>query len=217
MPNADKNIHRVKDTFYQKKGKRMLDLIFSLVLIILFFPLFLIIAFLVSIDVGWPIIFQQTRPGSNGIPFIIYKFRTMKNLLDDQGNLMNDENRLTFFGKFLRSTSLDELPEVFNILKGDMSFVGPRPLLIEYLSRYSKEQNRRHGVKPGITGWAQVHGRNLISWEEKFKLDLWYVDHINFSLDMKIVWKTIFKIFCREGISAPGRTTMEKFEGSHKK
>jgi len=162
---------------------------------------------------GMPIFFKQLRPGLKGNPFVIYKFRTMLDLRDENGNLFPDEKRLTTIGKFLRKTSLDELPELWNVLKGDMSLVGPRPLRMEYLDRYTPEQARRHEVKPGITGWAQVNGRNAISWEEKFKLDVWYVDNWNILLDIKIICLTILKVLKGEGISAEGHATMPEFKG----
>jgi len=162
------------------------------------------------------VMFQQMRPELNGQPFCMYKFRTMSNKQDEQGNLLPDEQRLTSLGKFLRKTSLDELPELFNVLKGDMSLVGPRPLLMQYLERYTLEQARRHEVKPGITGWAQINGRNAISWEEKFALDIWYVDNRSFWLDIKILAVTIGKVFQREGISARGEATMPEFMGIYK-
>jgi sugar transferase EpsL len=160
---------------------------------------------------GKPVLFQQKRPGLNGNPFGLLKFRSMNEDRDERGNLFPDEKRLTNLGRFLRSTSLDELPELFNVLKGDVSLVGPRPLLMQYLERYTPEQARRHEVKPGITGWAQVNGRNAITWEEKFKLDIWYVDHVSFWLDLKIIAVTIWKIIKREGISQPGQATAKEF------
>jgi lipopolysaccharide/colanic/teichoic acid biosynthesis glycosyltransferase len=163
---------------------------------------------------GRPIFFKQIRPGLRGNPFLIYKFRTMLDLRDENGNLLPDEKRLTKIGKFLRNTSLDELPELWNVLKGDMSLVGPRPLLMEYLGRYTPEQARRHNVKPGITGWAQINGRNAISWDEKFKLDVWYVDNWNIFLDLKIIFITLIKVIKREGISAEGHATMPEFKGN---
>jgi len=163
---------------------------------------------------GYPVIFKQKRPGLNGKTFNFYKFRTMTNEKDENGNLLADKDRLTSFGKFLRKTSLDELPSLWNVLKGDMSLVGPRPLLMEYLPLYSDKQMRRHEVKPGITGWAQINGRNAISWEEKFKLDIWYVDNQSFWFDIKIIFLTIWKVLKREGISHSGFATMEKFKGS---
>jgi len=161
---------------------------------------------------GRPVIFRQQRPGFLGKPFTIYKFRTMTDAQDENGHILPDAERLTRLGRFLRSTSLDELPELWNVLKGDMSFVGPRPLLMEYLGRYTPQQARRHEVKPGITGWAQVNGRNALTWEEKFKLDVWYVDNIGFRLDMKIIAMTVWKILKREGINQPGQATMEEFD-----
>lgn len=176
-------------------------------------PVLAVIAVLVLFYHGSPVLFRQIRPGLYGAPFEIYKFRTMTAARDSEGNLLPDDQRLTRFGRFLRSTSLDELPELLNVLKGEMSLVGPRPLLMEYLPLYSTEQFRRHEVKPGITGWAQVNGRNAISWEDKFKFDVWYVDNQSFWLDIKILWMTLVKVFKREGISQDGQATMEKFEG----
>ncbi len=172
-----------------------------------------LIGILIYFKIGSPMIFQQVRLGLNSKPFIIYKFRTMTNQHDKDGQLLSDAERLTGFGKFLRSTSLDELPELFNVLKGDMSIVGPRPLLIQYLDRYTTEQARRHEVKPGLTGWAQVNGRNAITWEEKFKLDVWYVNNQSLTLDLKIIMMTIWKILKREGINQEGHSTMEEFKG----
>jgi sugar transferase EpsL len=194
--------------------KRVFDL-FSVALgMIVIAPLLVATAFLVRIKNGSPVFFTQIRPGLHGTPFKMYKFRTMTDLRDATGNPLSDEQRLTPFGKFLRSTSLDELPELFNVLKGEMSLVGPRPLLIEYLDRYTTEQARRHEVRPGITGWAQVNGRNAISWEEKFKLDVWYVENRSLWLDIKILWMTLHKVFRREGISQEGQATAERFTGS---
>ncbi len=161
-------------------------------------------------------IFTQVRPGKGTKPFKMHKFRTMRDALDAEGNPLPDDERLTRFGRFLRSTSLDELPELWNVLKGEMSIVGPRPLLMEYLPLYSQDQNRRHEVRPGITGWAQVNGRNAISWEEKFELDVWYVDNQSIWLDLKIIWLTVLKVLAREGVSAPGEATTTKFKGSSK-
>ena len=191
----------------------ILDLILGIQALILFAPLLALVAFLVRIKLGSPILFPQLRPGLYGKPFVLYKFRTMSELFDSRGHLLPDEQRLTKFGKFLRSTSLDELPELLNVIKGDMRLVGPRPLLMAYLERYTQEQARRHEVKPGITGWAQVNGRNAICWEDKFKLDVWYVDHCSLWLDLKIFALTIRKIFKQEGISQPGHVTMEEFKG----
>lgn len=195
-------------------AKRLFDILCSTVLILLLFPVIVIVAVLVSKKLGRPILFKQTRPGLFGRPFTIYKFRTMKDLNDQDGKPLSDEMRLTKFGKFLRKASLDELPELFNVLLGEMSLVGPRPLLMEYLLKYSKEQLRRHEVRPGITGWAQVHGRNTLDWDKRFQMDVWYVDHRSFGLDLKILWMTFFKVFRCEGISQKGQATMEKFLGS---
>lgn len=194
--------------------KRSLDFICALCGIVVLSPILLITALLVKMKLGSPVIFKQERPGLNEKIFTLYKFRTMTDEKDENGNLMPDEVRLTKFGKWLRSTSLDELPELFNILKGDMSIVGPRPLLPEYLPRYNRYQARRHEVCPGFTGLAQVRGRNAISWEEKFDWDVKYVDHISFLLDMKIIFRTVKIVFCREGISSETSATMEKFEGT---
>lgn len=196
--------------------KRLFDFFVALLLIILLFPLLIFIALIAGVRIGLPVLFRQQRPGLHGRPFVIYKFRTMTDAKDSNGNLLSDDQRLTKFSRFLRSSSLDELPELFNVLKGDMSLVGPRPLLMEYLPLYNSEQARRHEIKPGITGWAQVNGRNAISWDEKFKLDVWYVDNQSFWLDLKILWMTVVKVFKREGISQEGQATMTKFEGIKK-
>ncbi len=194
--------------------KRTTDFIASLCLLILFSPILLVVALLVSRKLGSPVLFSQVRPGLYGKPFRMIKFRTMTDARDANGELLPDSIRLTAFGKFLRSSSLDELPGLWNVLKGDMSLVGPRPLLMEYLPRYTPQQARRHAVRPGITGWAQVNGRNAISWTQKFKLDVWYVDNQSFWLDLKILLLTVKKVFVREGISAEGEATMPKFTGS---
>ena len=194
--------------------KRLFDLVFSLVLVILLLPLLVLAVILVYINLGSPVLFRQQRPGLGGKPFICYKFRTMNDRRDDNGELLPSEARLTGFGRFLRTISMDELPQLFNVIKGDMSLVGPRPLLMEYLEFYTDEQMRRHEVKPGITGWAQVNGRNAITWEEKFRLDLWYVDNYSFFLDFRIIFLTIMKIIMREGINQKGMATVEKFRGS---
>ncbi len=195
-------------------SKRAFDFFFVVVLFILLSPILLALAFLVLIFHGWPILFRQQRPGYKGRPFFLYKFRTMTNRRSLDGSLLPDAERLTSLGRFLRSLSLDELPEFFNILRGDMSFVGPRPLLMEYLPRYSAEQMRRHDVYPGLTGWAQVNGRNALTWPEKFKLDVWYVDHWSFWLDIKIIFMTLWKVITREGISQEGQATVEYFKGN---
>jgi len=201
-------------TFYDKYIKRIIDFTLSLCGMILLSPILLIIAVLVRTKLGAPILFKQERPGINGEVFTMYKFRTMTDKKDKFGELLPDEERLTKFGKFLRSASLDELPEIFNILKGDMSIVGPRPLLVKYLPLYNERQSLRHNVKPGLTGYAQVNGRNAISWEEKFELDVFYVENISFLLDLKIFFLTIKKVFVREGISSETSVTMEEFTGS---
>ncbi|MCS6923723.1 MAG: sugar transferase [Fimbriimonadales bacterium] len=194
-----------------------MDVLLSCAALALLSPLMLALALLVWRKLGRPILFRQLRPGLHGKPFVMYKFRTMTDARDAQGNLLPDSERLTPFGKWLRSTSLDELPELFNVLKGDMSLVGPRPLLMEYLDRYTPEQARRHEVKPGITGWAQIHGRNALSWDEKFQLDVWYVDNWSLWLDLKILWRTLWIVLRREGISAEGHATMPEFRGSSEK
>ena len=194
--------------------KRTMDLALVLLAILILWPLMLMIAMLVRVKLGSPVIFRHQRPGLHGQPFVMLKFRTMKEAFDVDGHPLPDEVRLTRFGAWLRSTSLDELPELWNVLKGEMSLVGPRPLLMEYLPRYTREQFRRHTVRPGITGWAQVSGRNSLTWEEKFKLDTWYVDHQSLWLDFKILLITVKKVFQREGISAKGHVTAEEFMGN---
>jgi sugar transferase EpsL len=194
-------------------SKRLFDMIFSLLAIIVLSPILLLIAILVRLFLGTPILFTQQRPGYKGQPFFIYKFRTMNERHDSSGSLLPDAQRLTSLGHFLRAFSLDELPELFNILRGEMSFVGPRPLLMQYLPLYSAEQVRRHEVMPGLTGWAQVHGRNALTWPDKFKYDVWYVDHWSFWLDLRIILKTFWKVFNREGISQEGQATTEYFKG----
>lgn len=193
---------------YAKYIKRTLDLILSLMALIVLMPLMIIIGILVRINLGSPIIFKQKRPGKNEKVFTLYKFRTMTNKKDKNGNLLPDEQRLPKFGKFLRKTSLDELPEMFCILIGSMSFIGPRPLLVEYLPYYTKEEHHRHDVRPGLTGWAQANGRNLVNWDERFKLDLEYVNNISFLLDLKTIIKTVEIVFKREGINQEGQATM---------
>ncbi len=204
---------------YQRKTafiiKRLFDLLCAIVLIIILLPLLIFIALIVWITMGYPFFFCQLRPGYKGKPFMCYKFRTMNDKRDQHGNLLPDELRLTRLGKFLRATSLDELPELFNVLRGEMSLVGPRPLLMQYLERYTPEQARRHDVLPGITGWAQINGRNALTWEEKFRLDLWYVDNWSFWLDLKILALTAWKVLKREGINQPGFATAEEFMGTN--
>ncbi len=194
--------------------KRIFDIITVVVALIFLVPVTSIIALQIRRKLGSPVFFRQTRPGLNGKPFEMVKFRTMRDAYDENGLSLPDSVRMTPFGRFLRATSLDELPELWNVLKGEMSLVGPRPLLMEYLPLYNEEQRRRHEVRPGITGWAQVNGRNAISWEEKFKLDVWYVDNQSFWLDLKILFLTIQKVFIRDGISAQGEVTMPKFTGT---
>ena len=196
-------------------GKRLFDLIAASLVLLVFSPLLLVLALLVWAAHGTPVLFRQQRPGYKGRPFRIYKFRTMTDRRTPDGTLLPDAERITRLGRFLRSTSLDELPEFFNVLRGEMSLVGPRPLLMQYLERYSPEQMRRHDVTPGVTGWAQVNGRNAITWDEKFALDLWYVDHWSFWLDIKILFLTLWKALKREGISQPGHATMEEFKGNN--
>jgi lipopolysaccharide/colanic/teichoic acid biosynthesis glycosyltransferase len=195
--------------------KRLFDFIVALSAFVMLLPIIIIVGILIRTKLGSPILFTQDRPGLNGKVFKMMKFRTMLDGKDKHGNLLPDDERMTPFGAFLRSTSLDELPGLFNVLKGDMSLVGPRPLLVQYLPLYSNEQARRHNVRPGITGWAQVNGRNAISWDEKFKLDVWYVDNQSFWLDIKILLLTVKKVFVREGISADGHVTIEPFKGSN--
>lgn len=196
--------------------KRLIDIIASAVGLILLLPVIAVVAFQIRRKLGSPVLFRQVRPGRDGKPFEMIKFRTMRDAVDDAGNSLPDYERMTLFGHFLRSTSLDELPELWNVLKGDMSLVGPRPLLMEYLPLYSAEQYRRHDVRPGVTGWAQINGRNAISWEDKFKLDTWYVDNRSLWLDLKIIYLTIKKVLVRDGISSEGEVTMHKFTGSHR-
>ena len=196
--------------------KRLIDIILSSIGLFFCFPLFLYLYIQINKNLGSPIVFKQIRPGLDGKPFTMFKFRTMRDAIDASGNLLPDAERLTPFGQKLRSTSLDELPELWNVLKGDMSLVGPRPLLMEYLPLYDKEQYRRHEMRPGITGWAQINGRNAISWEDKFKLDVWYVDNQSLKLDLKILLLTIKKVFIKEGVSSSGEVTTSKFTGSNK-
>jgi len=193
--------------------KRVFDIIVSGILLVLLAPVLAVLALLVRWQLGSPVLFRQTRPGKDAKPFEMLKFRTMRDVRDRHGRPLPDAERLTPFGRFLRATSLDELPELWNVLKGDMSLVGPRPLLVEYLPLYSAEQARRHEVRPGITGWAQVNGRNALSWEDKFRLDIWYIDNRSFRLDMKIIALTVARVLSRSGIAADGEATMPRFTG----
>lgn len=202
---------------YRKYIKRILDIIFSLLGLIIASPIFLIISILVLIFMGWPIIFKQPRPGKNERIFNLYKFRTMTNKKDKDGNLLPDDQRLNKFGRFLRSTSLDELPELINILSGSMSIIGPRPLLVEYLPYYTKEEHHRHDVRPGLTGWAQANGRNLVDWDKRFQLDLEYVNNLTFIMDIKVILKTISIVFKREGINDSNGEIMKKLSEIRKK
>lgn len=195
--------------------KRIFDLVVSVIILILLSPIMLSIAILVRIKLGSPIFFKQQRPGLHSKPFYFYKFRTMTDEKNEDGELLPDQFRLTSFGKFLRKSSIDEFPQLINVIKGDISLVGPRPLLMDYLPLYTKEQAKRHLVRPGITGWAQINGRNSISWEEKFKLDVWYVNNRTFLLDIKILFLTVYKVFKSQGINQPGNATVEKFKGSN--
>lgn len=206
----DRMSFKVKD-FYL--SKRILDILGAGIGLIILSPIIALLALLILRQMGGPVLFRQTRPGRGGKPFSIMKFRSMRDAVDDQGQPLSDAERLTALGRFLRSSSLDELPALWNVLKGDMSLVGPRPLLMEYLPLYSAEQARRHEIRPGVTGWAQVNGRNAISWDEKFALDVWYVDNRSLKLDIKIILLTLRKVLKREGISAAGEATMPKFEG----
>ncbi len=201
---------------YEKYIKRVLDILCAAAAIVAFWWLYVLVTILVRVNLGGPILFTQERPGKGEKIFRIYKFRTMTDTRDENGELLPDHMRLTKFGRILRATSLDELPEVFNILKGDMSVVGPRPLLVKYLPRYTEEQHRRHDVRPGLTGYAQAHGRNAVSWEEKFAMDAWYVDHLSFATDVKIMLDTIRSVWKQEGISSDTSETMEEFMGETK-
>ena len=196
--------------------KRFLDLVGAAVLLVLLSPVLAVVMLLVRTKLGSPVLFRQKRPGKDGKVFELVKFRTMTDVRDNEGRLLPDDARLTLLGRWMRSASVDELPQLWNVLRGELSFVGPRPLLVEYLPRYTPEQARRHSVKPGITGWAQVNGRNAITWEEKFRLDTWYVDHWSLGLDAKILWMTVARVVKRHGIAQAGRATMEEFRGSAK-
>jgi sugar transferase EpsL len=205
---------RSKHNIYSAAIKRLFDIAISMLLMLVLSPALLFVSAVLFTMQGAPVLFRQDRPGHNGNLFVIYKFRTMRGVATASPGMISDENRLTALGKLLRRTSLDELPELINVLRGDMSLVGPRPLLVEYLPLYTNEQARRHEVRPGITGWAQVHGRNAISWEDKFKLDVWYVDNRSFILDLKILLLTFVKVLKREGINQEGQATMKKFRGT---
>ncbi len=194
--------------------KRLFDILLAVIFVVVFMPFYIVVSLLIFVKMGSPIFFRQLRPGLNGEIFGIYKYRTMTNEKDINGKLLSDDKRLVGIGKFIRSVSLDELPQIFNVVKGEMSFVGPRPLLIEYLPLYNETQKKRHDVKPGITGWAQVNGRNAISWEQKFEYDVWYVENQSFCLDIKILWMTFLKVLKRSDISSNSSVTMEKFEGT---
>lgn len=194
--------------------KRLFDILVSFTLLIILSPVIALVAWKIRKNLGAPVLFKQVRPGMNGKPFEMVKFRTMRDAEDSNGNILPDAERMTPFGEKLRNTSLDELPELLNVLKGEMSLVGPRPLLMRYLPLYSEEQARRHEIRPGVTGWAQVNGRNAIGWDEKFKYDVWYVDNRNFWLDIKILFLTVKKVFVKEGISEEGEATMSEFKGT---
>lgn len=203
-----------KQGFYEKYIKRLIDIIFALAVLVLFWWLFLIVAILVRINLGSPVIFKQPRVGKDEKIFNMYKFRSMTDDSDENGNLLPDDVRLTRFGNILRAVSMDEFPEFLNILKGDMSIIGPRPLLVRYIDRYNEKQHHRHDVRPGLTGYAQAHGRNGVSWEDKFAMDVWYTKHITFIGDVKIIWDTVMTVVKREGISSDTSVTMEEFMGT---
>jgi sugar transferase EpsL len=199
---------------YRRGGKRLIDVAVSATGLILLSPLLLVLAVLTRRKLGSPILFRQKRPGLGGRPFTLLKFRTMTETRTSDGHIQPDADRLTTYGEWLRSTSLDELPELFNVLRGDMSLVGPRPLLVEYLPRYSAEQSRRHNVRPGLTGWAQVNGRNTLSWPQRFSMDVWYANNVSFGLDVRIAWRTVSAVVSRRGISPEGDVTMPPFSGN---
>jgi lipopolysaccharide/colanic/teichoic acid biosynthesis glycosyltransferase len=201
--------------FYRRFGKRIVDLLVSIPAAIMLLPLMGLVAAILPLALGRPVLFRQRRAGFGGRPFLVIKFRTMRNAYDEHGQPLPDDERLTGFGRLLRRTSLDELPQLWNVIRGSMSLVGPRPLLVEYLDRYSVEQARRHEVRPGLTGWAQIHGRNALSWEERFALDVWYVDHVSLWLDLKILGGTLIKLLRGSDVSAAGYATMPKFMGSN--
>lgn len=201
---------------YEAFFKRVIDFICGMLVLVIFCPLYIVLAIMVRVNLGAPVLFKQERPGKDEKIFKLYKFRTMTDERDKNGELLSDAKRLTSFGSWLRRTSMDEIPEAFNIVKGDMSLIGPRPLLVRYLDRYNEEQHHRHDVRPGLTGYAQAHGRNTVSWEEKFKMDVWYVNYITFRGDIKIIWDTIMVVLKRDGISSESSVTMEEFMGSEK-
>lgn len=201
-------------SLYRSGGKRLLDLTLGSAALVLLSPLLLLLMLIALLSMGLPILFRQTRPGLGGAPFTLRKFRTMSDERNPDGELLPDEERLSRFGRWLRRTSLDELPELLNVVRGEMSLVGPRPLLMSYLPRYSREQMRRHDVRPGITGWAQIHGRNAQSWEDRFAYDLWYVDNLSLRVDLEILWRTVLSTLRSEGINAPGHATMPEFRGA---
>ena len=200
--------------FYLRRGKRMLDVVGAAAGMVVTSPVQAAAAVAIRREVGSPVLFRQQRPGLGGRPFSLLKVRTMRDAVDASGRVLPDSSRLTPLGRRLRAWSIDELPELWNVLRGDMSLVGPRPLLMEYLPRYTPEQARRHSVRPGVTGWAQVSGRNALSWEEKFELDVWYVDHVSLGLDLRILWRTVRAVVTRDGISAAGHETMPEFRGA---
>jgi lipopolysaccharide/colanic/teichoic acid biosynthesis glycosyltransferase len=199
---------------YRAFGKRLFDLALAIAALVLLAPVLLFVALLVLWRLGRPVLFHHERPGLGGKPFVLYKFRTMRDTRDPQGHLLPEEQRLTPLGLWLRSTSLDELPELYNVLRGDMSLVGPRPLLVQYLERYNPTQARRHEVRPGLTGWAQVHGRNRLDWNERFERDVWYVDHVGLGLDLEVLFRTFWVLLKREGVTPPGQVVSEEFMGS---
>ncbi len=205
----------IDQTFYGRYGKRLFDLTLCIIAAILLIPVIGVVALIVRIGLGRGVLYKQTRPGLHGKPFVLYKFRTMVDIYDEKGHLLPDKERLTWLGYWLRRLSLDELPQLWNVVKGEASLIGPRPQLLKYVQRCTPEQMRRHDVKPGVTGWAQVNGRNSITWEERFKLDVWYVDNISFLLDLQILFRTIWTVFSQSGISAHGHATMPEFLGTH--
>jgi sugar transferase EpsL len=217
MSIAPAPLHPEKRSVYSRWGKRALDLCIAAPAIVILSPLLIAVAIVLRIALGSPTLFSQQRAGLHGRAFNLLKFRTMTDARDETGNLLPDDRRLTPVSRFVRSASLDELPELINVLKGEMSVVGPRPLLLQYLPRYTPEQMRRHDVRPGLTGWAQINGRNAITWEQKFAHDVWYVDHMSFWLDVKIIVITVWKMVTREGIAQPGTATMEEFRGSQER